>query len=707
VPINAISETARRLSSAVKSPAGQPGTSWELGASVQPGGVTFSVYSKHADAMQLLLFDHVEQAMPAQVIDFDYRLNRTDDYWHLFVPGLRPGQLYAYRAFGEFVPSRGLRFDPTRTLLDPYARALVKPPDYDRRNFALPGKPEAAAMKSVVVDCSRYDWEGDGPPRRSFAETVIYEMHVAGFTRNPNSGVTPEKRGKYAGLIEKIPYLIDLGITAVELLPVFHYDEQDAPPGLSNYWGYSPISFFAPHAGYCSCREPLAVLDEFRDMVKALHRAGLEVILDVVYNHTAEGDDTGPTLCFRGLANETYYILKDDGEHYANFTGTGNTLKADHPVVRRLIMDSLHYWVKEMHVDGFRFDLASVLARDATGQPLASPAILWDIDTDPVLAGTKLIAEPWDPGGLYQLGSFVGDRWNEWNGKFRDDVRSFLKGDRGTVSNLACRMTASPDLYAAHQRGPEKSVNFVTSHDGFTLNDAVSYNEKHNQANGEDNADGSDSNLTWNCGAEGPSDDPAIEALRNRQVKNFLALMLLSMGTPMLLMGDEVRRTQSGNNNAYCQDNEISWFNWELLRKHEDIHRFVKMLTQMRRPQGPEAAPEMTLSQSLSHAEIHWHGVKLNQPDWSDGSHSIAATSLNLRGNVALHLIANAYWEAMEFELPVLESPWFTGWRRWIDTALAFPADILLPGEQVAIFSPAYLVQPRTVVVLVSDAGPI
>ena len=369
-------------------------------------------------------------------------------------------------------------------------------------------------------------------------------------------------------MIEKIPYLRDLGITAVELLPIFQFDPQDCPPGLVNYWGYSPVSFFAPHAGYSSRKDALGPVDEFRDLVKALHRAGIEVILDVVYNHTAEGNETGPTLSFRGLGNEIYYILDQDRARYANYSGTGNTLNANQAIVRRMILDSLRYWVAEMHVDGFRFDLASILARDETGRPLENPPVLWDIESDPVLAGTKLIAEAWDAAGLYQVGSFVGDSWKEWNGRFRDDVRGFVKGDRGTVRMLAQRVLGSPDIFGHEEREPEQSLNFVTCHDGFTLNDLVSYNSKHNEANGEGNRDGSDNNLSWNCGIEGPSDDDTVEGLRRRQVKNFIVQLLISIGTPMLLMGDEMRRTQQGNNNAYCQDNEISWLDWSLLERH-------------------------------------------------------------------------------------------------------------------------------------------
>ena len=386
-----------------------------------------------------------------------------------------------------------------------------------------------------------------------------------------------QTRGTFAGLIAKIPYLQQLGITAVELLPVFQFDAQDALPGQVNYWGYAPVSFFA-HQAYSSRQDALGPVDEFRDMVKALHRAGIEVILDVVF--TAEGDQQGPTLSFRGVDNSTYYILEPDGARYANYTGTGNTLNANHPIVRRLIVDSLRYWVEAMHVDGFRFDLASILTRDASGHPLPNPPVLWDIESDPVLAGTKLIAEAWDAAGLYQVGSFIGDSWKEWNGRFRDDVRSFFRGDEGAVGRLADRVLGSPDI-RAQEREAEQSVNFVTCHDGFTLNDLVSYDQKHNEANGRDNRDGANDNRSWNCGVEGPTDDPAVERLRNRQVKNLLTVMLLALGMPMMLMGDEVRRTQHGNN-AYCQDNETSWFDWTLVAQHADVHRFVTLLNARR-----------------------------------------------------------------------------------------------------------------------------
>src|SRR5581483_11548174 len=479
-------------------------------------------------------------------------------------------------------PHQGLRFDRSKLLLDPYGRAVGVTKGYSREAARLEGDNAATAMKSVVTDPCAYDWEGDTPLKRPWSRTIIYEMHVRGFTAHPSSGLAESKRGTYAGLIQKIPYLQQLGITAVELLPVFQFDPQDAPPGRTNYWGYSPVSFFAPHQPYSSCWEPLGTLDEFRDMVKTLHRAGIEVILDVVFNHTAEAGHDGPTLCFRGLDNSTYYILQDDRSQYANFTGTGNTLNANHPVVRRMIVDSLRYWVNETHVDGFRFDLASILARDSSGAVMSNPPVLWDIESDPALAGTKMIAEACDAAGLYQVGSFVGDSWKEWNNRFRDDIRDFFRGANYSASRAADRLLGSPAIYGPRERELEQSINFVACHDGFTLNDLVSWNYKHNEDNGEQNRDGSGENRSWNCGFEGPTDNPEIEGLRNRQVRNFLTAVMLSGGVPMLLMGDEVRRSQRGNNNAYCQDNEMSWFDWNLLSKHSDVLRFVKLLIERR-----------------------------------------------------------------------------------------------------------------------------
>ena len=622
----------------------------------------------------------------------------------MFVPGLQPGQIYGYRASGPFDPANGMRFDSAKVLLDPYGRGVVVPTQYNRITTSQEGDNTATAMKSVVVDLSAYDWEGDAPLKLPSARTIVYEMHVRGFTRHPNSGVAEKKRGTYAGLIEKIPYLQQLGITAVELLPVFHFDAQDCPPGRINYWGYAPISFFAPHPAYCSRQDPLDPVDEFRDMVKALHRAGIEVILDVVFNHTAEGDHRGPTLSFRGLDNNTYYILEQDRARYANYTGTGNTLNANHPIVRRMIVDSLRYWVEEMHVDGFRFDLASILARGESGAVLANPPVLWDIETDPSMAGVKFIAEAWDAAGLYQVGSFIGDSWKEWNGRFRDDARSFFRAEEGSLARFADRMIGSPEIYGHKEREPEQSVNFVTCHDGFTLNDLVSYDRKHNEANGEQNRDGADDNRSWNCGIEGPTDDPVVEKLRNRQVKNFLAVTLLSIGLPMILMGDEVRRTQRGNNNAYCHDDDTNWFDWTLVAKHADVHRFVTLLNARRLMRDVEhERRRMSLTQLVAQANKAWHGVKLGQPDWSPQSHSIALSAELRKEGFIFCLILNAYWEPLHFELPPVSNGSANPWRRWIDTGLDSPHDIVPWQNAPTIPDFSYRAEARSVVVLAAS----
>ena len=673
------------------------GHSAPLGATPIAAGTNFSIFSRTASGVDLLLFDREDDQAPARVIHLDPAANHTYHYWHVFVPDVRPGQIYAYRVAGRFDPALGLRFDPAKVLLDPYGRSVIVPRNYSREAAGSAGDNAATAMKNAVVDSDSYDWEGDAPLHRLSSRTIVYEMHVRGFTSHPSSGVEREKRGTYAGLIEKIPYLEELGITAVELLPVFQFDAQDCPQGLVNYWGYAPVSFFSPHQAYSSRPSGSGPVDEFRDMVKALHRAGIEVILDVVFNHTAEGNHSGPSLSFKGIDNPTYYILEPDASHYSDYSGTGNTLNANNPIVRRMIVDSLRYWVEQMHVDGFRFDLASILARDSEGRPLASPPVLWDIESDPSLAGTKMIAEAWDAAGLYQVGSFVGDSWMEWNGKFRDDVRSFFRAEPGSVRCVADRILGSPELYGHKQREAEQSVNFVTCHDGFTLNDLVSYNQKHNQANGEDNRDGSNDNRSWNCGVEGPSLDPAIEKLRNRQVKNFLTLTMMSLGLPMILMGDELRRTQRGNNNAYCQDNEISWLDWRLLDQYADVHRFVRLLIERRllRQTGLELEGE-SLNRLLQGADKAWHGVKLNQPDWSDNSHSLAFSAEIRREKLLIYLILNAYWEPLEFELPAIGGPWC----RWIDTTLDSPRDIVPWQDSAPVSASTYAAGPRSVVVL-------
>jgi glycogen operon protein len=678
------------------------GRSTPLGATIVDGGVNFSLFSRDARGVELVLFDQAHDATPARVITFDPAANRTYHYWHAFVDNVQPGQIYGCRVAGPSDPAHGLRFDARKVLLDPYGRGVVVPPGYNREAAHREGDNAARAMKSVVVDPSTYDWEGDAPLCLPSARTIIYEMHVRGFTQHPNSGVSEETRGTYAGLIEKIPYLKQLGVTAVELLPVFQFDAQDAPPGKLNFWGYAPVSFFAPHQAYSSRQEPLGPVDEFRDMVKALHRAGIEVILDVVFNHTAEGDHRGPSLSFRGIDNPTYYILEEGGGRYANYTGCGNTLNGNHPIVRRMIVDSLKYWVEEMHVDGFRFDLASILSRDANGQPLPNPPVLWDIETEPALAGTKLLAEAWDAAGLYQVGSFVGDAWKEWNGRFRDDVRDFVRGEPGSLRHVADRMLGSPEIYGHKQREAEQSVNFVTCHDGFTLNDLVSYNGKHNEANGEDNRDGASDNRSWNCGVEGPTDDPAIEALRERQIKNFLTLTLMSLGTPMILMGDEVRRTQHGNNNAYCHDSELSWFDWSLVDKHAPLLRFTRLLFARRALRDIEHERQrISIRTMLDAANKAWHGVKLNAPDWSDDSRSVALCLELRREGLLVHFILNAYWEPLEFELPPL--PAGKSWRRWIDTALESPNDIVPWEEAQPISDDCYRAAARSVAIVFAE----
>jgi glycogen operon protein len=680
------------------------GHAYPLGATRYPQGVNFSVFSKAASRVDLLLFDRPEDATPARIITLDPVANRTFYYWHVFVEGLKAGQLYGYRVYGPRQLTAGNIFDPEKLVLDPYARSIVANGNYSREAAMRPGNNWGQAMKCAVIDPFDYDWEGDEPIRRPYSETVIYEMHVAGFTRHPNSGLPDDERGTYTGVTRKIPYLRDLGITTLELMPVQQYDEQDAFKGLPNYWGYSPVNFFAPHNGYNMQSDPVQRANEFRDMVKTLHKAGLEVILDVVFNHTAEGGADGPVFSFKGLENKAYYILNKERTQYLDYTGCGNTLNANHSIVRRMIMDSLRAWVTEYHVDGFRFDLAAVLSRDENGEPLENPPVLWEIESDPVLAGTKIIAEAWDAAGLYQVGTFIGDRWAEWNGKYRDHVRRFLKGDKGMISKFASKIIASPDIYNDPARAINRSINFVTCHDGFTLNDLVSYNRKHNRANGEENRDGSNVNNSWNCGAEGPSDDPEIIALRTRQIRNFLSVVLMSQGTPMLLMGDEVRRTQHGNNNAYCQDNEISWFDWTLVGEHAGILRFTKgMIRWVQSMQIFKVDELLATPEESADPHIRWHGTKLGQPDWSAHSHALAFTMFHPAAAEKVHMMINAYWEQLEFEVP---SP--SEGRRWVqvvNTGHEAPDDFHEPGQAPAFEQQVSTLLPRSVSVLMELDG--
>jgi glycogen operon protein len=659
------------------------------------------VWSRTAAQVDLLLFDDVDDSRPSRRIPLDPHRNRTANFWHVFVPGVSPGQVYAWRAHGVFDPAAGLRHDPSAVLLDPYAVAVVVPSGYDRDAGTRRGRDPGTAMKSVVVDLQAFDWEGDAPLQRRFARTIVYELHVRGFTAHPNSGVDRRLAGTYAGLVAKIPYLQSLGITAVELMPVQAFDPQDAPAGLVNYWGYSPVSFFAPHPGYASTSDPLGALDEFRTMVKELHRAGIEVILDVVFNHTSEGNEHGPTFCWRGLDNRAYYLLEPDNQaYYRNYTGCGNTFNANHSVARRMAVDALRHWVGQMHVDGFRFDLASIMSRDADGSLLANPPVIWEIEGDPVLAGTKLIAEAWDAAGLYQLGSFVGERWREWNGQFRDDIRRFVRGDPGTVGLLPNRLLASPDLFGGRPAEIEHSVNFVACHDGATVNDLVTYSYKHNEANLAGNQDGAYDDYSANYGVEGPTDDPQIERLRNRQVKNLLAITLVSMGVPMIGMGDEVRRTQLGNNNAFCQDNEISWFDWERADTYADLRRFVRGVIDVRQSLDMTRVPHgLPLREFLARSLVEFHGVRLYQPDWSQDSHTLALTVRSVIGTRMVHAILNSYDSALDFELPPVVDESMP-WRRILDTALDPPDDVLPLGGGSPVEALFYRAEAHSMVLL-------
>jgi len=676
-----------------------PGRSYPLGATVYPQGINFSLFSKNATAVELLLFDAEDHSTPATVIVLDPEFNRTFYYWHAFIPNLKSGQLYAYRVHGPFKPEEGHRYAGEKVLLDPYGKAVVTE-NYDRDAAKQPGDNCAKAMKSVAIDFSTYDWEGDNPLDRPFANTIIYELHVGGFTKHPNSGLTENLRGTYRGVIEKIPYLKQLGVTAVELMPVQQFDPYDTPSDLLNYWGYSPIAFFAPHNGYGSSDDPCELIDEFRDMVKALHKAGIEVILDVVFNHTAEAGQGGPTLSFRGIENRAYYMLEENRSQYRNFSGTGNTLNTNHSVVRRLIIECLQHWVSEYHIDGFRFDLASVLSRNEKGEPIQNPPILWAIESDPVLAPIKIIAEAWDIG-QYQLGNFVGDKWAEWNGKFRDDVRRFLKGDNHSIQDFVPRLSASRDLFSGIYRDPNRSINFVTCHDGFTMKDLVSYNEKHNYANKENNQDGHDMNHSWNFGVEGETKDLIIQQLRFQQIRNFFTLLLISQGTPMLLMGDEVGRSQKGNNNAYCQDNEISWMDWSLLEKNTELFQFVQQLIRFNlNTEFFQEAFFWNSPNGLNHTTLTLHGTKLNQPDMGDHSHSVAFTLSNPEYKKQLHVMINAFWTDLKFELP---APFGKNWRLIINTAATAEKHIFTENGAPIVKATSQMVASRSIVVLLSE----
>ncbi len=617
-----------------------PGRPFPLGPTWDGSGTNFSLFSENARAVEVCLFDDEDREERVEVRE------RTAHNWHVYLPGVGPGQRYGYRVDGPWEPTAGHRFNPAKLLIDPYAKAVEGPIGFGQARVLAyaPGQEDVidaedsapAIPRSVVIDDS-FDWEGDVPPRRPWAETVIYELHVKGFTQRM-PGVREDLRGTYAGLASDaaVGHLRELGISAVELLPVHHIADEDllVERGLSNYWGYSTIGYLAPHAGYAATGTRGEQVREFKGMVKALHRAGIEVILDVVYNHTAEGSHLGPTLAFKGVDNASYYrLMPDDRRHYMDFTGTGNSLNPVHPSVLRLIMDSLRYFAIECHVDGFRFDLASALARELYDVDRLS-AFFDVIHQDPVLSQVKLIAEPWDVGpGGYQVGNFP-ILWSEWNGMYRDTMRDFWRGHTA-VAEFARRFTGSSDLYQFDGRHPSASINFVTCHDGFTLRDLVSYDRKHNDANREGSRDGTDDNRSWNCGVEGETDDPEVNELRDRQTRNFLATLLLSQGTPMLLAGDEIRRTQAGNNNAYCQDNELSWVDWGLDDRAEGIRAFTRRLLRLR-AEHPVFRRSAFLAgegtQGSGAPDVWWFrpdGRRMTLADWARGDAFALGAFLN------------------------------------------------------------------------------
>jgi len=674
-----------------------------FGATPSWRGVNFSVYARHATSVSLVLFAPGE-AHPCAEFPLDPRYNRTGDVWHAFLRGLDPSVCWAWRAERSTPPGAPWhRYGPD-LLLDPYARATAGAATWG--GPAGPGEEtrwEGLRARRGVVSGKEFDWGFDQPIDRHLADSIIYEVHVRSFTRHPSSGVGHP--GTFRGLVEKIPYLVDLGVTAVELMPVTEFEENDnerrnplTGERLRNLWGYHPISFFAPRSAYGSSPEPGAAVDEFREMVKALHEAGIEVVLDMVFNHTGEGDEKGPTWSFRGLDNSTYYILDGEGR-YTNFSGTGNTFNCNHPVVRNVVLDALRYWVTEMHVDGFRFDLASILGRGRDGSVLPNPPLLEQIAADPVLANAKLIAEAWDAAGLYQVGHFPNwGRWAEWNGRYRDDLRRFLKGEGGMVSLLATRLSGSADLYQGGGRAPYHSINFVTSHDGFPLADLFAYSRKHNEANGEGNRDGGDDNHSWNCGHEGPGAPPEVERLRRRMARNALALLLVSQGVPMILSGDEAGRTQLGNNNAYCQDNELSWLDWGLVERNADLVRFVRTLVRFRKA-SPLLRRRSFVSEGPGSAPVTWHGHVPYRPDWSPGATCLGMHLKDPEKGDDVFVVANAHHEAHRVELPPPSDT-----RRWhvvADTYREPPADAFEEGSEPLVVDPSRLeVGPRSVVVL-------
>ncbi|HFD13447.1 MAG TPA: glycogen debranching enzyme GlgX [Crenotrichaceae bacterium] len=681
----------------------KPGHPYPPGANIDSDGVNFSIFSRHATKVELLLFATSDSDDPFQTIELKKQQHCSFFSWHVFVVSLPIGTWYAWRIDGpdqSLLP--GTRFDPQKLLLDPFARS-VNDRQWDRMAARLPGDNRNTSMRSVVVDNS-YDWDGDTPLFVPSEQLIIYELHVGGFTRHSSSNVTHP--GTFSGLIEKIPYLQELGITHVELLPVMAFDKQDVPAktaelGLENYWGYSTHSFFSPHPGYCVTPEQGTQISEFCDLVKALHKAGIGIIVDVVFNHTAEAGADGPIINFKGIAGDIYYHLDEhDKNIYLDYTGCGNTVNANHPVVTAFIINCLEYWVRELHVDGFRFDLASALARGEHGEVLHDPPVLWGIELSEQLAKTKLIAEAWDAEGLYQVGSFPGFRWAEWNGLFRDTVRRFLRGEQGIISELATRISGSSDLYENQGRLPISGINFITCHDGFTLYDLFSYNEKHNMANGEDNRDGCSNNLSDNCGIEGDTNNPDILAFRKQQVKNAYAILLLSQGIPMLLAGDEFLNTQHGNNNTFCQNNEIAWLNWDQLHDNTGIHRFVKLMIGLRKRHHSLMRRQFLTGKPMKNrviSDITWNGGSQDATLWNDTKAQTLVFTLagKQKDEADLHVIMNMSDHSFEANPPNVKGK---TWRLAVDTSAESPRDIITPDKQEEV-SNHLLVKPKSVVV--------
>lgn len=685
----------------------QSGMPFGFGATVMQNGVNFSVYSRDATAVSLVLFESDNAKEPAAVIPLDCKKNKTGDVWHIFAEGLKEGALYLYKVDGPYIPPQGLRFNKNKYLFDPYAKAFSAGSVFKSYNklrkqgFSVNKGGEILDLsdfpKCVVVN-DDFDWEGDKPLNYPIENIVIYETHVKGFTASETSNVQKEIAGTYKGFSQKIDYLKKLGITSVELLPVFEFDENEnsninpkTGEKLVNYWGYSTIGFFAPKTSYSSDKTPGGCVKEFKQLVKELHKAGIEVILDVVYNHTAEGNEHGYTFEFRGLQNDVYYSLpQNDKNYYMNFSGCGNSINCNHPVVAQMIIDSLRYWVVQMHIDGFRFDLASILTRTSTGNviPLDWPSVTAAINNDPILSKTKIIAEPWDCAGLYQLGGFPAgenNRWSEWNGRFRDDIRRFNRGDENVATAAATRIAGSSDCYNHSGRKPMASVNFITAHDGFTLNDLVSYNYKHNDENGEQNRDGSDDNISYNHGFEGECTNPKIENIRKKTIKNFFVHLFTAQGVPMMLGGDEMRRTQKGNNNAYCQDNEISWFDWSLAQKNSEIVRFTSKLIELRKKHSifrrTSFFKENTDNSSI--AEISWFDPLAKVPDWSKTGRFLAYKLDGQNQDNDFYVASNIDLYDMTITLPTLAVN--KKWYRVVDTSFESPEDILENGKEEAL----------------------